>query len=96
EVVTFQDLPDVIDSFYEALGKKGEEAHLDWTMLLVSNVLSESSKLLCTSFPEAEDKLVFRREENNLFDLPGILSRKKQLLPEILRVLEELKQAQGQ
>ncbi len=96
EVVTFQDLPDVIDSFYEALGKKGEEAHLDWTMLLVSNVLSESSKLLCTGFPEAEDKLVFRREENDLFDLPGILSRKKQLLPEILRVLEELKQAQGQ
>lgn len=90
EVVTFQDLPEVAASFHEALEKSREEAKLDWTMLLVSNVLSENSKLLCTPFPEAEDKLVFRREDNDLFDLPGILSRKKQLLPEILRVLEEL------
>ena len=90
EVVTFQDLPEVVESFHEALRSTGEEAKLDWTMLLVSNVLSENSKLLCTSFPEAEERLVFRREYNDLFDLPGILSRKKQLLPEILRVLEEL------
>ncbi len=90
EVATFQDLPEVIESFHGALRTSGEEAKLDWTMLLVSNVLTENSKLLCTSFPEAEERLVFRRETDDLFDLPGILSRKKQLLPEILRVLEEL------
>ncbi len=93
EVVTFQDLPESIEALRGALESKSSEAGLDWTMLLISNVLSENSKLLSTSFPEGERRLVYRKEEEDLFDLPGILSRKKQLLPEILRVLEELKAA---
>jgi manganese-dependent inorganic pyrophosphatase len=93
EVVTFQDLPDFIDALRSTLESKNKEAGLDWTMLLISNVLSENSKLLSTKFPEGEKRLVYRKEQEDLFDLPGILSRKKQLLPEVFRVLEELKAA---
>jgi len=91
EVPTFQDLDDVLPDYLAALQRVQAEKHLDWTMLLISNVLKEHSKLLCTSFPSAEEKLVFRQEKSELFDLPEILSRKKQVLPEILRVLEEVK-----
>ncbi len=63
---------------------------LDWAMLLVTDVIRENSVLITTSYSKAEELLVYRKIEDNLFDLPGILSRKKQLLPELLRVVEEL------
>ncbi len=91
EVVTFQNLDEVMSNYLTALEAVRKEQGLDWTMLLITNVLHEHSKLLTTAFPEAEDRLVFRKEQNGLFDLPEILSRKKQVLPEILRVLEEIK-----
>jgi manganese-dependent inorganic pyrophosphatase len=37
-----------------------------------------------------ENLIVYKKIEENTYDLPGVLSRKKQLLPEILRVLELL------
>lgn len=91
EVPTFQDLEEVLPEYLGALKAVQAEMHLDWTMLLISNVLKEHSKLVCTSFPAAENKLVFREENPGIFDLPEILSRKKQVLPEILRALEEVK-----
>lgn len=91
EVSTFQNLEEVLPNFRRALEETGKKRALDWTMLLVSNVFREHSKLLCTSFSRGEEKLVFKKEKEGLFDLPEILSRKKQVLPEVLRVLEELK-----
>jgi len=91
EVVTFQNLMEVVDNYFAALEEVRKDQGLDWTMLLVTNVLHEHSKLLTTSFHAAEERLVFRKEQEGLFDLPEILSRKKQVLPEILRVLEEIK-----
>ena len=34
--------------------------------------------------------LHYDRDENGIFSLPGVLSRKKQLLPQMLAVLSEL------
>ncbi|HDQ13849.1 MAG TPA: putative manganese-dependent inorganic diphosphatase [Sediminispirochaeta sp.] len=90
EVSTFQDLEEVLPRIREALEKVQREQQLHWTMLLVSNVFREHSKLICTPYREAEEKLVFTQEAPGLFDLPEILSRKKQVLPELLRVVEEL------
>jgi len=80
-----------VEDYLKALEAVRKRQGLDWTMLLVTNVLHEHSKLLTTSLPAAEERLVFRQEQSGLFDLPEILSRKKQVLPEILRVLEEIK-----
>ena len=91
EVVTFQNLMEVVEDYLKALEAVRKRQGLDWTMLLVTNVLHEHTKLLTTSLPAAEERLVFRQEQAGLFDLPEILSRKKQVLPEILRVLEEIK-----
>lgn len=91
EVSTFQNLEEVLPVFLDTLRKVGHSRSLDWTILLISNVFREHSKLLCTPFPKAEEKLVFKAEHTGVFDLPDILSRKKQVLPEILRVLEDLK-----
>jgi manganese-dependent inorganic pyrophosphatase len=90
EVVTFQNLEEVREGLLEALEQLRRERGMDWTMLLVTNVLKEHSKLLLTPFPQAEQRLLYNRESEQLYDLPEILSRKKQLLPEVIRVLEEL------
>ena len=57
-------------------------------MLLVTDVFKENSILLCTQFDKAY-KFMYEKEEEGVYSLPGVLSRKKQLLPEVLRVLED-------
>ena len=35
--------------------------------------------------------MAYKRLEDHVFDLPGVLSRKKQLLPEVLRIIDALR-----
>jgi manganese-dependent inorganic pyrophosphatase len=58
-------------------------------MFLITDVVRESSILLMTPMPIAERKISYKREGEGWYLAQGVLSRKKQLLPEILRVLEE-------
>lgn len=93
EVVTFAEVPEVKDSILEVLESICLEQRLDWTMLLITHVIKENSMLLSSPFPEGEKRLVYAQISDHLFELPGVLSRKKQLLPEVLRVLEEISNA---
>jgi manganese-dependent inorganic pyrophosphatase len=89
EVGTLADVEEVRDSLLKVLEEVRQAHGLDWTMLLVTDVVKEMSVLLTTPFPSAEQNLIYKKESEGQFSLPHILSRKKQLLPEILRVLEE-------
>ncbi|MDZ4121116.1 MAG: putative manganese-dependent inorganic diphosphatase [Candidatus Cloacimonadaceae bacterium] len=88
EVITLSDLKQTRECYLEALERARQKYSLDWAMLLITDIISETSILLCTSSPDLEAKLLYQRMDANTYHLPGILSRKKQLLPEILRVLE--------
>lgn len=90
EVVTLEDLNENSPEIRDALREIARKKRLDWVMLLVTNVLKENSKLICDEEGPFAGRLIYRREDEGIYDLPGILSRKKQLLPEVLRVLEEL------
>lgn len=90
EVVTLQEMDEVKDILLEAIKKNTSDKSLDWGMLLVTDIIMEKSILLTTGFEAGEKILAYNKTEDRCFDLPGVLSRKKQLLPEILRVLEEL------
>ena len=90
EVTSLERVAGLKEELVNALSAVMEEKKLDWSMLLVTDVIKENSVLITTSFAEAENILSFRKIEENLYDLPGILSRKKQLLPELLRVSDEL------
>lgn len=87
EVTTLDDIDEVSDNYLAELEKKKEGDSLDWAMLLVTNVLTSTSVLLCTNY---KNNYRFEYEElkSQIFSLPGVLSRKKQLLPEVIRVLE--------
>ena len=91
EVGTLVDMDEVKASILAALEAVRKERNLSWVLLLVTDITSEHSVLLCSSWPAAEKELAYKRLEVNVFDLPGILSRKKQLLPEILRIIDVLR-----
>jgi manganese-dependent inorganic pyrophosphatase len=90
EAVTLADLDDVREALLAELERHKSKHALDWAMLLVTDVISEESILLCTLFERGERLLSYRPAAPRSFYLPGVLSRKKQLLPEILRILEEV------
>ena len=54
---------------------------------MITDIIGEESVLLSTPFARA-DNLIYHRQDVNTFHLPGVLSRKKQLLPTVLSLLE--------
>lgn len=90
EVASFSGIESEANRLLQSLGKIKSERGLDWAMLLVTNVTEERSVLFTTPFPAADHEISYKLLNENLFDLPDVLSRKKQLLPEILRVIEAL------
>jgi len=66
-----------------------EAKSLDGTMLLITDVMKDDSILLLRGLEDAAGSLPYEPLEEDVWNLPGILSRKKQLLPEILRAVEE-------
>lgn len=92
EVVNFAVFEEYKKNLREALYNIKKQNALDWVMLMVTDIIKGDSLLLITGFEQAERLLPFKALERELYFLAGVLSRKKQLLPEILRVLEELNQ----
>ena len=88
EVTTLENVSDVEDEILIALKKCKQINNLDWSALLLTNVLKETSILYCTALEFVERRLIYRKIKEHCYDLPSILSRKKQLLPELLRVFE--------
>ena len=86
EVTTLNDLGEYSDAYLEALENVRRQNGLDWAVLMITNVLSEHSVLLCTDY-RCNKKLSYRNTGHLTYDMPGVLSRKKQLLPEILFAL---------
>ena len=87
EVTSLEDINDVSDKYLAELEKKKESESLDWAMLLVTNVLTSMSVLMSTPYKN-NYRFAYEEIKSQIFSLPGVLSRKKQLLPEVIRVLE--------
>ena len=90
ETVTLAQLGEVKEKLQEELINVKENNKLDWMMLLVTDIIKEESQLITTGFAPGESIFAYKKLEDKLFYLPGVLSRKKQLLPEISRILEEI------
>ena len=67
--------------------KVREKDNLDWAILMITDVLREHSLLLSTDF-KAYNKLPWTKINDKVLDMPGVLSRKKQLLPEVIHTLD--------
>lgn len=87
ETSTLNNVSAYSDRFISSLNKIMTVNHLDWTMLMVTDVLTENSVLI-TSDSRFNEKLPFRMLGKNVYDMPKIVSRKKQLLAEVLSCLD--------
>lgn len=88
EVTTLEDVHSCRDSLVKALEEVRKVYSLDWTLLMITDVFKEQSILLSSDF-NLSRKLAYEAKEDGSFFMPGVLSRKKQLLPEVIRVIEE-------
>ena len=70
-----------------ALEKARREGSLDFIALMVTDPVRGNSELLFCGDEAVRRALPYRRAESGVLLMPGVLSRKKQLLPEVLAAL---------
>ncbi len=88
EVAGFHQLPKYLDALKSALLSLKKENNLDFVMLMVTDVVSGSSRLILTEDVPALELLPFNRAPDGTLIAKDVVSRKKQLLPLVLGALE--------
>ncbi len=74
-----------------ALAALREEERLAFAALLVTDINTQNSLLLVRGDPAFIQRISYSvEEENEIFDLPGVVSRKKQLIPYLTSLLKEM------
>ncbi len=88
EVVTLRDLDSYKEAYLKTLDEVRQKNSLNWAMLMITDVIKETSVLLTTDF-KLNKNIQYKRIENNVYDMTGVISRKKQLLPDILSLINQ-------
>jgi manganese-dependent inorganic pyrophosphatase len=88
EVVSFHEFHAMKASIAASLEELRQERRLDVAGLLVTDIVQETSLLLALGAKELPYLIGYPQTEENLFELKGVLSRKKQLVPHLLKALK--------
>ncbi|MEP0806885.1 MAG: DHH family phosphoesterase [Chloroflexota bacterium] len=89
EVTDLVQLPEHLEPLTKALDDLRDKRGLDFAMLLVTDVVRGSSRLIVSSNPPPIlADLPYPPLPDGTRDAPGVVSRKKQLLPVVLGLLE--------
>jgi manganese-dependent inorganic pyrophosphatase len=89
EVSDLYELNEYLDPLRQALQELKERRSLDFAMLMVTDVVKGGSRLLMVDAPAVLDELPYRTLSDGTRQAQGVVSRKKQLLPVVLSLLEE-------
>jgi manganese-dependent inorganic pyrophosphatase len=76
------------DELTIALEDLAKNHGLEFSALLVTDIVSNGSLLLMSRQPDGWEEINFPQLESNLYQLDNVVSRKKQLLPLIISLLE--------
>jgi len=87
EVTDLMQLAKYLDTLSVALDQLRKNRNLDFAMLMVTDVVRGSSRLLLSDPPVILDDLPYPRQGDGTRHAKGVVSRKKQLLPAILGLL---------
>jgi len=91
EVTGLQELPDRRKELLEALNERRIREALVLSALMVTDVVTGRSHLLCVGETWILTALPFTRTADGEFDLGEMVSRKKQLVPILMAIIEELR-----
>jgi manganese-dependent inorganic pyrophosphatase len=79
------------DSLDEALEAYRQKEELLFSFLLVTDINTQDSLLVVAGSDELKSQINYPQHgQNNIYDLPGIVSRKKQLIPYISTLLKTM------
>jgi manganese-dependent inorganic pyrophosphatase len=89
EVTDLLQLSEYLEPLRRALDELKDKRGLDFAMLLITDIVRGSSRLIISSnAPPLLDDLPYPPLADGTRDAPGVVSRKKQLLPVVLGLLE--------
>ncbi len=88
EVTDMRQLPEHLEKLQVALEESRTQKAVDFSMLMVTDVVRGSSQLLIVNEPPELGDLPYPRQNNGTRLAKGVVSRKKQLLPTVLGLLE--------
>ncbi|MRS04371.1 inorganic diphosphatase, partial [bacterium] len=89
EVSNLNELDERIPELNQALEELREVKGVDFAMLMVTDVVRGSSRLLFANMPPVMNDLPYKPMNDNTLMAEGVVSRKKQLLPVVLGLLED-------
>jgi manganese-dependent inorganic pyrophosphatase len=89
EVTNQLQLTDNLERVTTALNSLREQRGLDFAMLMVTDVVGNSSRLILVNPPPILEDLPYPHLQDGTLQADGVVSRKKQLLPVVLGLLEE-------
>lgn len=78
------------DDLLKALNEYVRTSQDDFACLMITDITTQSSLLLTAGNSRIISTIDYPSHEKNLFELPGIVSRKKQLLPQLMWVLNRV------
>jgi manganese-dependent inorganic pyrophosphatase len=89
EVTNQMQLTDNLERVSKALNSLREQRGLDFAMLMVTDVVGNSSRVVLVNPPPILEDLPYPHLQDGTLQADGVVSRKKQLLPVVLGLLEE-------
>ncbi len=87
EVTNLMQLSDHLKALTSTLDELRSHRNLDFAMLMVTDVVRGSSRLILSNPPPILDDLTYPKQADGTRHASGVVSRKKQLLPAILGLL---------
>jgi manganese-dependent inorganic pyrophosphatase len=90
EVVGFDEFFELKDILREALQRIREEDRLHMAGLMITDIYTETTLFLVEGKNELAHIMGYPQLEQHLYELKGVMSRKKQLVPHLLKVLGSL------
>lgn len=88
EEAGFENLATCKDAIRQELKKRCTASKYDFIALMVTNIVRTTSVMIATGDSRIFNNIPFDKLEDDMYDLPGFVSRKKQLLPAILNLIQ--------
>ena len=90
EVVGFDEFYELMEQLREILRLVKEADKLDLAGLMVTDIYSETTLFLAEGKNELAHLMGYPQQEPHLYELKGVMSRKKQMVPHLMKVLGAL------
>ncbi|MFN2145085.1 MAG: DHHA2 domain-containing protein [Anaerolineales bacterium] len=89
EVTKFIESEATTQALFDALNRQKDKYGLDFAMLMITNVVATSSRLMTSDGPPVLNELPYPLLADGTRHAKGVVSRKKQLLPVVLGLVED-------